>query len=915
MKHKKPSARILSLALSAAMLCSTMPTTVFAAEGDAPLGASSVEKTERTITIFDELGGDFTKSVPFDGYTYALTVQLNTPIEQIKLPTELGVTVERTTITTHPEKEEVQDSGEVPRDTAPTDEPTGSEPEDKSDAEAPPADKQGNDTTVTEVVQETITVTWKADREYTPDQNSKVIYTAELPEGYALNDGVALPQIYVLVGRQARAAAPVERTTPLDLAAESLAYVAADGNTKTADPTTESITDTDEGWSWDIANRILTLSGITLNCSTFLEDTFAIGINFPVDASENTIILTDGTQNTVDVSGTDGATYSAALQVVGSLTVKTPGNGTPGKLTAIAAPSEVNSYGIYAGTDFTVESGVIDATAGKSEAGGSYGIATIIDKIRIKGGTVTAKGDESGSADNADSSNESAGLYGTSIQIDGGTVNAEGNAAYLSAGIVGHDGVLLNGGKIDAKSDMAAVVSIDKDIIFDSHLTATVNGNAAKVSKVTAEPVISTLVDESGAIIEDAKIRFVPVYGGTQALAPDDSKATQTASSITLEVQEVGGETVEYGILLDDDTILWQDSPAFTGLEPGTGYTFYARVKESATHLAGKTSDETIIETDGTVDNVALTDAITKANDVKSGIVIADGAASTVNSGTRFVTTIEMKALTDAIAAAQIVANKTDANEAEFAAAIAALDNAVATFKAAVKIGTYSSGGGGGGGSSSGGGSVTPPTSNVINSKDASGVISNAVKDAIAAGGDTVNTSATFNNYDALTVDGLKTINEIVAKEAAGKAVDFKINFDAVDKNVVTSRITVDPSALAKVMTENLKLGVHFDQAKDAKVQAVNNLFEKHFTNKIVSVVFEQRSSLAINIEFCAKLNLADTLGTDKNLYFYSYDNVKNTYNLIAAPGYWVDKNGYAHINAPLGGSIIITNKPMTTAI
>lgn len=146
MKHKKLSARTLSLALSAAMLFSMMPTNVFATSGGIPIGASSIEKSEKTITAFDELGDGLTKSVPFDGHTYALTVKLNTPIEEITLPTELGVMVERTTITTQPEKDEVQDSGEVPKDTAPTDEPatpsdaeTAPALEDKPDEEVPPA--------------------------------------------------------------------------------------------------------------------------------------------------------------------------------------------------------------------------------------------------------------------------------------------------------------------------------------------------------------------------------------------------------------------------------------------------------------------------------------------------------------------------------------------------------------------------------------------------------------------------------------------------------------------------------------------------------------------------------------------------------------------------------------------------------
>lgn len=155
-----------------------------------------------------------------------------------------------------------------------------------------------------------------------------------------------------------------------------------------------------------------------------------------------------------------------------------------------------------------------------------------------------------------------------------------------------------------------------------------------------------------------------------------------------------------------------------------------------------------------------------------------------------------------------------------------------------------------------------------------------------------------------------------MAKESAGKTVSFKVNFDAGSENQVTSRITVDPTALAKAVegwntTEALPLGVYYDQQKDAEVQVVNNLLNKYFSNKVVSVVYEQRSSLAVNAEFCAKLNLASTFGQDKQLYFYTYDNTKNIYHRIGAPNYWVDKGGYAHFTAPLGGSIVITDKPL----
>ena len=84
--------------------------------------------------------------------------------------------------------------------------------------------------------------------------------------------------------------------------------------------------------------------------------------------------------------------------------------------------------------------------------------------------------------------------------------------------------------------------------------------------------------------------------------------------------------------------------------------------------------------------------------------------------GTKFVTTVEMKALTDAIAAAKIVMDNSLATAGEVAAAADALNSAVTTFKAAIKTGTdtgsggsTSDGGSSGGGSSNDGGTKTSP--------------------------------------------------------------------------------------------------------------------------------------------------------------------------------------------------------------
>lgn len=235
MNQKPLRTRILSLALSVAMVFTSFPITAFATEGDTPTQApSNILTITRTITAFDELGEGFKKPVIFDGYTYTRNVELNTAFEELKLPTELSVTVEKTTTTTTPPASSEQTSSEpissepissvpissVPPSSVPTSSepvssvPTSSEPTSSVSAPAekpsvvtPPVDEPKQESnTVTETIKEVIPVTWKGDKEYTPAENCMVVYTAVLPEGYALADSAKLPTINVMVGRQARAA-------------------------------------------------------------------------------------------------------------------------------------------------------------------------------------------------------------------------------------------------------------------------------------------------------------------------------------------------------------------------------------------------------------------------------------------------------------------------------------------------------------------------------------------------------------------------------------------------------------------------------------------------------------------------------------------------------------------------------------
>ncbi|MEG2769890.1 MAG: carboxypeptidase regulatory-like domain-containing protein, partial [Oscillospiraceae bacterium] len=89
------------------------------------------------------------------------------------------------------------------------------------------------------------------------------------------------------------------------------------------------------------------------------------------------------------------------------------------------------------------------------------------------------------------------------------------------------------------------------------------------------------------------------VYAGTQATAPNATNSTKTDTTVTLDVQTIAGEALEYGYSTTvDGTITWQDSNVFTKLAANTDYYFFARVKETNTHAAGTTITGTQIKTD-----------------------------------------------------------------------------------------------------------------------------------------------------------------------------------------------------------------------------------------------------------------------------------------------------------------------------
>ena len=165
---------------------------------------------------------------------------------------------------------------------------------------------------------------------------------------------------------------------------------------------------------------------------------------------------------------------------------------------------------------------------------------------------------------------------------------------------------------------------------------------------------------------------------------------------------------------------------------------------------------------------------------------------------------------------------------------------------------------------------------------------------------------------EVVTVE-LKNVAEVnaetfaeVAKEAAAKNVKVEVKADNVVGNKVIARITFDAAEAAK-LEKPVKLGVKTDKAA---TQVVNNTFTKYFDNEVAVAKCEQQGKFGMNVRMAVKVDLEKL--NKETLVFYSYDAKTNTFKKIANPKYVVDKNGYVHFDTKLGGSIVITDKPLT---
>jgi hypothetical protein len=205
----------------------------------------------------------------------------------------------------------------------------------------------------------------------------------------------------------------VKRTTTLDLASTSVTYTNTSGSTgASADPTTASITDTAENWTWYATAT--TVDGTTYAAKTLILDGADIDVT-----SGDAIKLPDGATIVVKSASTAATSDSKAAAVDGAdaLTITGSGKFTVNGTGAYQTGASAGSSGIRAFGNLTLTNANIDAN---TKAGAIYSDKDIL----IDGGIVNAAG--------TDIKSEPTGLSADNITIKGGaSVTASGDYAAI----------------------------------------------------------------------------------------------------------------------------------------------------------------------------------------------------------------------------------------------------------------------------------------------------------------------------------------------------------------------------------------------------------------------------------------------------------------------------------------------------
>ena len=528
--QKKLKARILSLALSALMVTSMMPTTVFATEGGnvAP-GASSVGEIQSFNKLEDRFSPSTGKDAP--SHVYGLAVELDAPEKDLNLPDELSAMVERTTTVATPSDATEDATEEIKNEEVPL---------------APEPELEQDEETVTTVEQETIPVEWTSDKKFTSDKDGKFIYTATLPEGYILADVVKLPRIFVVVGGRARAA--TEDVIIVGGGSATSGYETAD-----ATALKKAFTDIPDGGTVKLGEDIdLGTAGITLSKGMASVKLDLNGKTITYSGSSGAAIwLNNGFLEITDTEsgGSISATASPAIfnsstgtvNVSGGTVSATTGyairnNGTGTVNVSGGTVSATTSYAIYnSGTGtVNVSGGTVSATTGPAIYNSKTGAVTI-SQADGKTTTVTSANtdDEQGTI-----YLEAGAATDTVLTITGGTVsntaNPEGYSIYNKAAGIMDIGETAIVGKIYPEPPAAKIGNMEYATL-QAAFTAVADGQTITLLADIDLRTKRTTLNKAGASVT------LDLNGKKITYSGDGSAITLSAGSLEIKDTASGG--------------------------------------------------------------------------------------------------------------------------------------------------------------------------------------------------------------------------------------------------------------------------------------------------------------------------------------------------------------------------------------
>ena len=333
-------------------------------------------------------------------------------------------------------------------------------------------------------------------------------------------------------------------------------------------------------------------------------------------------------------------------------------------------------------------------------------------------------------------------------------------------------------------------------------VTWAVSGNAKAGTSISGDGLLTVEGDEAaGTLTVTATSTVDGTKSGTAAVTVTSGPVTKYQLTVT---GGTGTGEYEEGAILTVTVAAPQTGKQFkqwtaTGL-PNNVYT----ANPLTFQMPAEVVTLAAVYEDISVDTSSIDTAISAANAAKTGITTSDSPASSVANGTKFVTTAEMKALNDAISAAQ-TAKGTVTTTAQAQAAANTLNAATAVFQAAIKTGTYTSGSTGGGGG--GGGTPSTPSTPAVTAPTEPSIPTDARTEVTAAVDGTG--KATANVPEKSVTDAIKAAQDAAGKNGAEKngiSVTIDLKTDKAASSIAATLPASSINELVKAGVTELRI-------------------------------------------------------------------------------------------------------------